>query len=373
MLIEIAKAVNATTFFMLVILVYVVITSRQKQSRNLFIIILLSLIAFLVLIPTLDKYGLISLVNYPIFELFNKALFLFIGPLVYMHTQSVCYRDFKLDKFGWVHFVPGVLVFVWLVTDYNLRASQAVNPSEYVDLLTYSNYNTLQVIFLFLFLGYIIFSFIRLRSYKSELKSTYSYVEKINLDWLSALLVVLFGHWVFDALFPVMIAMNLYESDLFTINEMLSISSLLIFCSFVVVKGMKQTPVLENISDKPKYADSNLSMADCELYANKLAKYMEREKPYLNSSLKISDLADNLSLPAKSLSQVINQKFGDNFFDFINKYRIAKAKEQLINSNGNHKTISEILYESGFNSKAAFNRAFKKHTGITPSRFKSLN
>ncbi len=373
MLIEIAKAVNAITFFMLVILVYVVITSRKNQNRNLFVVLLLSVIAFLVLISTLDKYGLILMANHPTLDLFNKSLFLFIGPLVYLHTLSVCYRDFKLDKSGWLHFVPGVTVFIWLFSDYNIRVSQATDSSEPVGLFTYSNYNVYQVIFLLLFLGYIIFSFIRLKRHKNELKYTYSYVEKINLDWLSALLILLFGHWVFDALFPIMIAMNFYGSDLFTINEVFSISSLLVFCSIVVVKGMKQPPVLEHSNDKPKYADSNLSMTDCEQYAHRLTDYMENEKPYLDSSLKINDLADNLSIPPKSLSQVINQKFGDNFFDFINKYRVTEAKNQLKNSEDNHKTISEILYESGFNSKAAFNRAFKKHTGLTPSRFKNLN
>jgi AraC-like DNA-binding protein len=98
---------------------------------------------------------------------------------------------------------------------------------------------------------------------------------------------------------------------------------------------------------------------------------MQTEKPFLNPTLKINDLADSLSIPSKNLSQVINQEFGNNFFDFVNKYRVEEAKLKIINSNGNGRTILDILFDSGFNSKAAFNRAFKKHTGYTPSQFKN--
>ena len=67
---------------------------------------------------------------------------------------------------------------------------------------------------------------------------------------------------------------------------------------------------------------------------------------------------------------MINSKFGQNFYDFVNHYRIEEAKSIMVSNTDDKKTILEILYEVGFNSKSAFNNAFKKNTGKTPSEFK---
>ena len=102
---------------------------------------------------------------------------------------------------------------------------------------------------------------------------------------------------------------------------------------------------------------------------DKLIQYMDSNKPYLKSDLKISELADSLTVPAYHLSQLINDEFLVNFYDFINKYRVEEAKKLLIEDPRNYKILA-IAYEVGFNSKATFNRVFKKFTDLTPSEFK---
>ena len=101
----------------------------------------------------------------------------------------------------------------------------------------------------------------------------------------------------------------------------------------------------------------------------KLLQYMDSNKPYLKSDLKISELADSLTVPYYQLSQLINDEFLVNFYDFINKYRVEEAKKLLIEDRNNYKILA-IAYEVGFNSKATFNRVFKKFTDLTPSEFK---
>jgi AraC-like DNA-binding protein len=101
----------------------------------------------------------------------------------------------------------------------------------------------------------------------------------------------------------------------------------------------------------------------------KLLQYMDSNKPYLKSDLKISELADSLAVPYYQLSQLINDEFLVNFYDFINKYRVEEAKKLLIEGNRNYKILA-IAYEVGFNSKATFNRVFKKTTDLTPSEFR---
>jgi AraC-like DNA-binding protein len=68
---------------------------------------------------------------------------------------------------------------------------------------------------------------------------------------------------------------------------------------------------------------------------------------------------------------VINEHLKVNFYDFVNGYRVEEAKRLLEDGSHGKKNFLEILYEAGFNTKSAFNRAFKKHAGMTPSQYKS--
>ena len=82
-------------------------------------------------------------------------------------------------------------------------------------------------------------------------------------------------------------------------------------------------------------------------------------------------MAAELNVNSRHLSQVINELLDQNFYDLINKYRVEEVKKYIKKNPG--KNISEMMYEAGFNSKAAFNNAFKKHTGMTPTEYRRLN
>ncbi len=97
---------------------------------------------------------------------------------------------------------------------------------------------------------------------------------------------------------------------------------------------------------------------------------MEDEKPYLNSNLTLLDLAKTVSTTPNYLSQVINEQLQMNFFDYVNSYRLEKAKELLIDPLPHTPTILDVAMESAFNSKSAFYNAFRKKMGITPAEFK---
>jgi AraC-like DNA-binding protein len=89
--------------------------------------------------------------------------------------------------------------------------------------------------------------------------------------------------------------------------------------------------------------------------------------------LKLPELAKNVSISTNHLSQLLNQELGQNFFDFINWYRVQEAQRRLADSQCKHLTLLAIAYETGFSNKTSFNRVFKKHTGMTPSQFVKKN
>src|SRR5690606_28387216 len=99
-------------------------------------------------------------------------------------------------------------------------------------------------------------------------------------------------------------------------------------------------------------------------------RLMELEKPYLNSELNLVKLAEQMNLSTHQLSFLINNAFGENFFNFINRYRVRKAKELLKDPDYDHFNVLVIAYESGFNSKTSFNNTFKKMTAYTPTEYR---
>jgi AraC-like DNA-binding protein len=97
---------------------------------------------------------------------------------------------------------------------------------------------------------------------------------------------------------------------------------------------------------------------------------MMEHKYYLEPNMTLECLAKKMKMPEYQLSALLNKKVQKNFCDFINYYRTEHAKKLMSSTRDNSYSILDILYDSGFNSKSAFNRCFKKYTGITPSEYR---
>lgn len=119
--------------------------------------------------------------------------------------------------------------------------------------------------------------------------------------------------------------------------------------------------------DKKKYAHSGISEALAGDLKNKVLQLMEEEKVYLDSDLKLKDLADRLGLSVPNTSQLINQNLHKDFNTFINEYRIDAAID-LLESNASL-TLQNVAYETGFNNNVTFYKAFKKYKGTSPSEY----
>jgi AraC-like DNA-binding protein len=99
---------------------------------------------------------------------------------------------------------------------------------------------------------------------------------------------------------------------------------------------------------------------------------METEKIFTEPELKLNELADYLKISAHNLSQIINDSFNQSFIDYVNSYRVKEFQNRVQQPDSEKFTMLSLAHEVGFNSKSAFNAAFKKHTGQTPTEFKKL-
>jgi len=98
---------------------------------------------------------------------------------------------------------------------------------------------------------------------------------------------------------------------------------------------------------------------------------MRTEKPFLAHILTLERLAKQLSMPQRTLSNAINRHFNQNFFEFVNHYRVEEAKTLLADPEHKSKTMIDVMADCGFNSKATFNTFFKKIVGSTPSQYRA--
>ncbi len=122
-------------------------------------------------------------------------------------------------------------------------------------------------------------------------------------------------------------------------------------------------------AQRRKYAKSGLTDSRMRKFMRTLDQVMRREEAYLDPELTLPLLAERVGCSVNHLSQVINAGFGMSFFDYVNKYRVKRAKRILGNLE-QHAAVLKVAYSVGFNSNSAFYTAFKKRVGMTPAQYR---
>ena len=206
----------------------------------------------------------------------------------------------------------------------------------------------------------------------------FSSYEDVNLDWLRKLIYTFGGIWTALMVFAtVHHVFGLFSWIFCTHGLFLSLSVFIILIGYY---GLKQNEIFIQFPDrkaqyiteqKEKYASTYLKDSEIREHVRRIKKYMVSEKPYLLANLSLPELANKLEMSSHHLSRIINEEFGVNFFDFVNQYRIKEVKSRIGNPEYKNLSLFGIALDSGFNSKSAFNRVFKKVTGITPSEYRS--
>jgi AraC-like DNA-binding protein len=137
-----------------------------------------------------------------------------------------------------------------------------------------------------------------------------------------------------------------------------------------VIQNTNITIEVENQQNKQT---NSINDEKREILKNQMVDYIENEKVFLQKDLTIYDVAKALNTNSNYISNILNTMLDCNFVTFINSYRIEEAKKILISKEYSNYTIEAISVIVGFNSKSAFNNAFKNKVGITPSDYIKLN
>jgi AraC-like DNA-binding protein len=316
------------------------------------------------------------------FQLLSISLISFLllhGPFLYYYVLTLVFDKRQNSWKDLLHFIPFVLFNLYiLISSFNPGISEKLNIEK---VSPGDNPPLLFSIFLIMtaFSGTVYF-LLTIRLFKKldiNIFNNFSNSVNIDLFWIRKLVLV-FGI-IWTALISVTVIHHIFHmfSMVFCTDGLFL--SLSVFVILIGYFGLKQKVIFSSESIivaevdtkiQSKYSGSRLSGSEAKQYAGKLTDYMKSAKPYLNSDLSLPQLATELNISSHYLSQVINEQFKLNFFDFVNGYRVDAFKEKIIDPSFRNFSLLGIAFECGFNSKSAFNRIFKQSTGITPSQFK---
>ena len=353
------------TFQLLFVGIFLITHPKGNRRNNILLGTIFLLMAWNMGDLTLQVYGVVLRWNF--LTHIDDGFLLLYGPLFYLYARGVIFKDFRLSGATLLHLTPYLLLTASLLSFGNLMPG---TTEEFLAIELPWQYYTIGALIYTHFFVYLGLTYLTLWKYRRIIKNEYSQIDQINLDWLSFSLNS-FGLLTIVSLIHNFIApaKNVY---VFMVTLVLLLLFIFYFVNRVILKALRQPEIFAGIgqNETARYQGSSLTAGQVEEYRQKLLTLLRTDKPFLNPQVSLSDLSEKLSISSKNLSQVINQTFGKNFFDFINSYRIQEVQQILKDSRDDKMTILEAMYEAGFNSKSSFNTAFKKETGQTPSEFR---
>lgn len=331
---------------------------------------------------------------------------LVFGPLVYLYAVTASDSSRRLTWRDALHFVPFVLVILASLNVYLMSGSEKlafydailrgedpgiipiVDPLKLVSGVTYA---TVTLLFL--------------RRHRQRIKHNYSSLEQVNLKWLVRLAAAGAAIWcvaVANEFLPFLQgpALNRGE-DIIT----LAIALLVYAIGYMALRQSEiyrfdtaeypvplvpvaaaptMPPVLENPpptlpaamsaavrESGERYARSGLSDREAAALKKSLLAAMDEKRPWRDADLTLADLSQMLNTTPHKLSEVLNAQLQQTFYDFVNGYRVRDVQRRIGSDEARNLTILSLALEAGFASKSTFNDVFKRHTGKTPSEYRS--
>jgi AraC-like DNA-binding protein len=308
---------------------------------------------------------------------FTEPLNLLLAPMAYLYIRTGVSQ--RLDKSYWLHFIPSILYFVYMCLliypqgiahKYNSHLDSYHPEMMYLPRSFYGerwmffpkwHINDLTFISLVI---YHIAGFIFLKKAFKDRGMALFTTAKSDFSWYRdihfLLMILVITFFVVRTNIPHDLGDHIIAAF---------ISLIIYITSFTVLRRslfFQET----NVRQSKKYEKSSLTAEIQSSTLRKLEEVMSSEKPFLDPGFSMPVLARRLGISTHHLSQILNEELKQNFFDFSGTYRIREAQKLLTDDESSYIKIEEIAQMVGYNSKSAFNTAFRKVTGSTPSEYK---
>jgi len=353
---------------------------KENSSANKFLIAILVLFGFNLFKLFIDESGLYRSFPYLLYSDISVALL--YGPLFFFYARALTGGK-KWSLKDMLHLIPFAVHFLLYLPVYFLDNETKIKAYEhylangfgrsYQPLITYGM-KAVQ------YFAYLVLCISIIKKYKEKIRDHLSNTYRTDLSWLLKLFYVNAGFIGFLFLSLIFHSVRLFtmSHDFSRVSYLWDMVMILIFS----IMALKQSPVFhppeirieKDMPEEPqenKYGASRLEKETVDSVMKELLDFMEKEKPYLDPELTVTALGERMSFQRHIISQVINSGLNENFYSFINRYRIEEVKKMFSDPAFRNKNILEIAFLAGFNSKSHFNMSFKKLTGLTPKEYRS--
>ena len=339
------------------------------------------ILAFILVNPAISFIGNASILTgyiyeFPYYIFFVQANAFLFSPLVYIYINMLMNKKNRWNNPLYIATGISMLLVGYFALEYGLMTKN--EQLNYLARFVHEPYPTqmiiLSTVFIILQQIYFTASAIQVYNYRKSISNTLANFDKTRVKFITSFIILIWTlnvvSLVLYSILPTMEVEYLYLPIVLTIiyffimyfvahyNSVFTIESYQIFVTENTTPIAIETPTVKN----------NLHDPDTiRAIASQIEDYLKNNEPFVNPDLTLEVLSKSMNLSPSKVSAAINSILGKTFYDLINEQRVEKSKI-LLKSKTNY-TIEAIAFESGFNSRASFYRAFKKYTGETPSDF----
>ncbi len=346
--------------FQLIVALYLVFTSSKKHKATTYLYFLFGFGLIHLSIKAIILFGLKDpylFYNFPTGFTYGYGLFFYLYVDEYFNPSRK-----KIKPQHRLHLIIFALVFLF----YIIEAGFVLATHDKTMIQSYRKFIVL-VLATGIF-SYFTLSLVILFRQKKEFPAL-----KTSINRLMALAMIMLGLTFFINVFASVFLRPIIHDGVFF--RICTYGAIIVFLIGLLQHHLKYvgfqmaTPVSKKEGSKEKYGKSGLQNAALENLAVQLEQLMTDKRLYLNTELTLNDLAQALKVPKHYVTELLNDHFKQNFYQYINLYRIQAVERKL--KRDPEKNIIDIAFDCGFTSKSSFNTYFKNIIGLTPTQYRS--
>jgi len=361
--------------FMSLMLSALLLTKKGRNDADKLLSVYLLVSALSLTLAYLEILNRESGYSFPFLINSSVPFILLLGPALWLYVKRLISPDFRYNRVHLLLLTPFIIAFILLfLNSYSADDTVKIASDRSESFHEKPLFIIIASMIALSNIGYTSWGLSLIAVHRKRIKSYFSQTEKIDLKWLKFLLL-----WALIC-YSCISLLYLFDSfvNIFSYNSLQTIGYTIasVFVIILGFFGLRQGDLFSGtnrdfIINKPQKVTENrepLAKQE-EEFITRLLSYMKESKPYLNTEITLGVLSSQMKVSSEYLSRIINTRLNMNFFDFIAHYRVEEFKHMCKDLSKRNYTIISLAYDCGFNSKAAFNRVFKKTTGVTPSEY----
>lgn len=350
--------------FQVIILCLVLLQKNKRSLSNQMLILFLvaqiaSLSGSLVFLNwnySFEHIPSLFYISPPFWFIYGPSIFLFIK------TETSAVPKFRITDL--IHFIPAFSIALYFISVFHIYSAEEkrvlLNEGMIYNLKMHGYVTYLMIIHVMI---YIIMAIINLEKYARTQKDIPTKSLRNRLSWNR---FIIYAYLATCLIYDVNVVFNPFPNNP-VLRDNITVLLFSVYFALFLYRALASSHFVEPASQNRVF---RISKIEANMLVKKLENFMQSQKPYLEFNLTLGQLSEMVDEKERQISLVINQVKNQNFYDYVNYYRIEEVKEQIKKDKEKKKTILEILYACGFNSKSAFNLAFKKHTGLSPTQYR---